>query len=237
MKTIHTKLTALFVGLITSLTLNAQTQDGTIVVTQDIESWTNIGLKFELHKKFIIGINQGIRFNKNATQLDQLLTEANFKYKPTSYLNFGLGLRYISDKGGNGVFDNDFRINLDAIFKHKVKSFKLQYRFRYQNKNEIGLSTTEGDYFKHYLRLKAGVTYSIKNWKLDPKFSTEIFRDMTKITGGFDNLRFTLGTAYNFKKFGKLGLYYRFERELGFTYPKTTSIIGLNYVYTFKKRN
>ena len=98
------------------------------------------------------------------------------------------------------------------------------------------MSTTDGDYFKNYLRLKAGVKYNIKDWKFDPKFSTEIFRDMTKVTGGFDKLRFTLGTSYDLKKFGEFGAYYRLERELGFSYPKTTSIVGLNYVYTFKKR-
>ena len=41
---------------------------------------------------------------------------------------------------------------------------------------------------------------------------------------------------YGFKKYGEFGAYYRLERELGINYPKTTSIVGLNYVYTFKKR-
>jgi hypothetical protein len=126
---------------------------------------------------------------------------------------------------------------LDVTFKHKVKALKFQYRFRYQNKNEIGLSSENGDSYKHYLRLKAAIKYSINDWKFDPIFSTEIFRDMTKVTGEFDKLRFTLGTSYDFKKLGELGLYYRHERELGFSYPKTTSIVGLNYTFTLKKRN
>jgi hypothetical protein len=59
---------------------------------------------------------------------------------------------------------------------------------------------------------------------------------LTKVTGGFDKLRLTLGTSYDFKKYGELGIYYRLERQLGFSYPKTTNIVGLNYVYTIKKR-
>ena len=215
---------------------NAQTEEGTTIVTQDLETWTKLGLKFKAHEKVSIGLDQGFRFNKNSSILDQMFTEVNFKLKATKYLKYGIGLRYISDRGGNDLFDNDFRLNLDAIFKHKASDFTFQYRLRYQNRNEIGLSIEDGDYFKNYLRLKAGVKYNIKDWKFDPKFSTEIFRDMTKVTGGFDKLRFTLGTSYSLKKFGELGAYYRLERELGASYPKTTNIVGLNYVYTFKKR-
>jgi hypothetical protein len=231
------KTLILTMSIILSFSSFSQTEEGTTIVTQDFETWSKLGFKYIAHEKFTIGLNQGFRFNENSSTLDQSLTNLGFKLKATEHLNFGLGLRYISDRGGNDLFDNDFRFNMDIIFKHKVKALKFQYRFRYQNRNEIGLSTEEGDSYKHYLRLKAGVKYSIKNWKLDPIFSTEIFRDMTKVTGGFDKLRFTLGTTYDFKKFGELGLYYRLERELGFSYPKTTSIVGLNYTYTFKKRN
>jgi len=214
----------------------AQQEKGTTIVTQDLESWSKIGFKFKAHKKFSIGLDQGFRFNKNSTTMDQMFTQAKFKIKAGNNLKFGAGFRYISDRGGNDLFDNDFRLNLDAIFKHKVKDFTLQYRLRYQNRNEIGLSADDGDYFKNYLRLKAGVKYNIKDWKFDPKLSTEIFRDLTKVTGGFDKLRFTLGTSYGLKKYGEFGAYFRLEKELGTSYPKTTNIIGLNYAYTFKKR-
>lgn len=212
-------------------------QDGFTYISQDLESWNKIGLKYKINKKFGIGLEQSIRLNQNASTIDQVLTDLNFKIKPTSYLNFELGLRYVSDRGGNDLFDNDFRFNLDAIFKHKVKPFSFKYRLRFQNRNEIGLSTAEGDYFKNYLRFKASAEYNIKKWKFDPVFSAEIFRDMTKYTGGFDKLRFTLGTSYSLKKWGELAAFYRIEQSLGATYPKTTYIIGLGYTFTLKNKN
>ncbi|NOQ71304.1 MAG: DUF2490 domain-containing protein [Crocinitomix sp.] len=212
-------------------------QDGFTYVSQDLESWNTIGLKYKVNKKFSFGLEQGIRLNQNASTVDQVLTDLSFKLKPTPYLNFGLGLRYVSDRGGNDVFDNDFRFNLDAIFKHKVKSFSFKYRVRYQNRNEIGLSTAEGDYFKNYFRFKAGAEFNINKWKLDPVLSAEIFRDMTKYTGGFDKVRFTLGTSYSLKKFGEIDAFYRIEKSLGTNYPKTTYIIGLGYTFTLKNKN
>lgn len=214
----------------------AQVEEGTTIITSDLEVWSKIGLKFKPNKKFAIQLDQGLRLNNNSSIVDQYFTDLGFKFKATKNLKFGVGFRYIGDRGGNDLFDNDFRINFDAIFKHKVKSFDLQYRLRFQNKNEIGLSTTDGDYYKNYFRLKAGIKYNIKNWKFDPTFSTELYRDMTKVTGGFDNIRFTLGTSYNMKKFGALGMYYRVEQELGVSYPKTTYIVGLNYVFTINKK-
>jgi hypothetical protein len=209
-------------------------QDGYTYVSQDLESWNSLEFRYKFNKKFSIGLEQGIRLNQNASTVDQVLTDLKFKVKPTDHLNFGLGLRYVADRGGNDLFDNDFRFNLDAIYKHKLKPFSFQYRLRFQNRNEIGLSTAEGDYFRNYLRLKAGVKFNIKKWKFDPVFSAEIFRDLTQYTGGFDKLRFTLGTSYSFKKFGAIDAFYRIEQSLGTVYSKTTYIVGLGYTFTFK---
>ncbi len=232
----HQKQSVLIFSILFFFAQSIFGQDGYTVVTQDLESWNTIGLKYKVNKKFNIGLDQGIRLSHNATTVDQVLTDLNFKLKPTSYLNFGVGLRYIYDRGNNDLFDNDFRFNIDAVYKHKLKNFSFKYRLRYQNRNEIGLSTDEGDYFKNYLRLKAGFEYNIKSWKFDPVFSTELYRDLTKYTGGFDKLRFTIGTNYSLKKSGELNAFYRLERELGASYPKTTNIIGLGYTFTIKNK-
>jgi hypothetical protein len=212
-------------------------QDGFNYVSQDLESWNSIGLKYKASQKFDIGFEQGLRFNENASKVDQVLTDLSFKIKPTSYLNFALGLRYLADRGNNDLFDYDFRYNLDATFKHKLKPFSFKYRLRYQNRNEIGLSTDEGDVKKQHLRFKVSTEYNIKKWKMDPVFSAEIFRDLTRYTGGFDKLRFSLGTSYSFKKWGELDAFYRIEQDLGTNYPKTTYIIGLGYTFTLKNKN
>ena len=223
--------------VVSSIIPSAYSQDGFTYVSQDLESWNSLGLKYKASDRFSIGFEQSMRFNKNISTVDQVITDVGFKIKPTPYLNLGLGLRYLADRGGNELFDYDFRFNLDAAFKHKVKRLSFQYRLRFQNRNEIGLSRDEGDYFKNYFRLRASAAYNIKKWKFDPVFSTEIFRDMTKYSGGFDKLRFTLGTSYSLKKWGEVDAFYRIEQSLGTNYPKTTYIVGLGFTFTFKKKN
>jgi len=224
-------LIALFLGW-----NSAYSQDGFTVVTRDLETWSTIGLKIKPVDQLDIRLEQGLRLRENSSVVDQILTNLGFRIKPHKNIEFGLGLRYIYDQGQNLEFDNDFRINFDFAIRHKIERWSFKYRFRYQNKNEIGLSTDDGDYYKHYIRFKVGAGYNIKNWKLDPKASVEIFRDMTQYTGGFDNFRWTLGTSYRTKRFGSFGAFYRMERELNSSYPKTTSIIGLDYFYTIEKK-
>ena len=210
-------------------------QDGTTIVTQDLESWTSIGIKYKPDKKITFGLDQNLRLNHNSTIVDQTFTELSFGYKLPKSFYFGLSSRFILDRGAKSPFEKDLRIQFDFGYKHKKNDFTFNYRLRFQNRNELGLSTSEGDYFKNHLRLKASINYNIKNWKFDPTFSTELFRDLTKNSGGFDELRFTIGTDYSFKKIGEIGLFYLYQRELGSSYPKNTFVVGLNYTYTFKK--
>ncbi len=104
---------------------------------------------------------------------------------------------------------------------------------RYQNKSELNIGDSNIDDPKSTFRIKAEAAYNFKNWKFDPKFSTEIFRSLES-GGTFDKIRFTLGTSYSLKKAGDIGLFYRIENELNTTLPKTTYIAGLKYTYTFK---
>ena len=113
----------------------------------------------------------------------------------------------------------------------------MKYRLRYTNSNQMGISYEEGDVNERYLRLKVETKYNFKNWKLDPEVSIEFFNNQDKFgqQNGFDQVPLTAGTSYKMGSLGKLGVYYRMERELGLSYPKTTNIIQIKYAYTFKK--
>ncbi|WP_367889222.1 DUF2490 domain-containing protein [Polaribacter reichenbachii] len=113
----------------------------------------------------------------------------------------------------------------------------MGYRLRYQNKNELGVSYDEGDYSKTNIRFKTSLAYNFSNWKLDPKFSAEIFNKFQEDEeNGFSKYRLTLGTDYKIKNFGELCIFYRYERELNEDYPDLKNILGLKYTYSFKRK-
>jgi len=226
--------------LVTFFTVNSFSQSGEYVEVRDMEAWASVGLKYKLNKKWTFGLQEQLRLKEDASVVDSYFTQLDASYSLTNHFALGGGLRYISSNDNQGDvqgYDNHFRFQLDATYKHKINDFSFKYRLRYQNKNELGVSTDEGDYANQHLRFKTAIGYNIKGWKLDPKLSAEIYNHFEKgKDSGFDKFRLTLGTDYDLKSFGEIGLFYRMEKELNVDYPKTANIIGLKYIYTIKNK-
>lgn len=200
----------------------------------DLESWNAINLKYELNKKWEIELEGQLRLKEDISEVDKYFGEFATTYNLTKQFALTGAFRYIRENDNVGKkqgYENHIRYHFDASYKHKIHDFSLKYRFRYQNKNELGVD----DFANQHYRFKAGVGYNIKNWKLDPKFSAEIFyHDEKEEENGFDKYRLTLGSSYKFKKSGEIDFYYRFQRKMDDLNPESTHIIGLKYSVKFK---
>jgi len=87
------------------------------------------------------------------------------------------------------------------------------------------------------MRLKSSVSYNVRNWKLDPKFSAEIFnRSHEGSENGFHKYGLTLGSQYQFRNWGQVDLFFRLEQSLNAVLTKSTKIIGFSYTYAFDKK-
>ncbi|MDY0103390.1 MAG: DUF2490 domain-containing protein [Lentimicrobium sp.] len=220
------------------MNLVVSAQEGTYVEVRDIETWSSVGLQLKLNKKWEFGLREQMQLKSNSTMIDSYFTNIDVKYVGLKRWELGGGFRFLRENDTKGTiqgFENHTRYHLDLSYKHTLNRMDFVYRLRYQNKNELGVGEEEGDFANRHLRLKAGVGYNFKDWKLDPKFSTEIYRHYEHgEENGFDKIRFTIGTDYKIKKAGEIELFYRIEKDLGISYPKTTHIFGLSYRYTFK---
>jgi hypothetical protein len=226
------KLMLLNVVLFTNLNY-AQTEG-----EKDWASWSTIGVEYKLNKKWSFGLEEQFRLKENFSETDEFFTQLTADYELFHNFKLGAGMRYIRENDNVGKiqgYENYFRFQFDANYKHKINNFNIGYRLRYQNKNELGVSSDEGDYVNQNLRLKTSVEYNFKKWSFDPKFSAEIFnRFQEGKDNGFNKYRLTLGTDYKIKNVGKVGLYYRFEKELNVDFPDTKNILGLSFIYNIK---
>ena len=205
----------------------------TTVVTRDLEVWSALGLETKLHDNFKLSMNQEFRLWQNAQQVDQYFTEVAGKYYAfDKHLRFGLGYRYIRDNNVENGYQNEQRWALDAEYRHKVNRLTLGYRLRSTNRNDVGETTAEGDVPKKNLRLRLYSKYNIKNWKLDPYASVELFRQYESGTDPFyRKLRFTVGTSKKVVPGGTLRGFYRVERDWSEALPNTTGIVGIGFTY------
>lgn len=216
----------------------ANAQSGTYYTIQDFEFWSGVELKYKINKKWSATLEEQLRLRDNAKNVDIYFTELGLNYKFDKHFDLGFNGRFIRDNDDFGKiqgYENHFRWNADLSYSHKISDFDFKYRFRYQTKNELGISELQGDIPSNVVRFKYGVDYNFKSWKLDPEFSTEIFKE-TQPDNEFDKIRFTLGTTYKTKSYGDIGAFYRMEKELTGLYPKTTNIVGIKYKYNLKRK-
>lgn len=227
----YSRLTALVLFIAVISTGFSQT-------TKDFETWSSIGIAYKLTEKWDFGLEEQLRLKNNSSEVDQFFTHLNINYEAFDNFELGGGLRYIKvndNKGNIQGYEDHFRFHLDVSYKHKINNFSLKYRLRYQNKNELGVSASNGDYANQHIRFKTSIGYDIKKWKLDPTFSVELFNHFEEgKKNDFDKYRLTLKTAYKIKKIGKLDLFYRMEKELNVLQPKTIDIIGCTFTYSLK---
>jgi hypothetical protein len=234
MKPIQKVLITTLICLFCFTIVHAQTSE-TIEVS-DLETWTSIQFEYELNKKWSFELEEQLRLKNNSSELASYFTEFSTTYKLPYSLKLGLGFRYNranDNKGAKQGIRESFRYQFDVSYKHKWNDFELDYRLRYQNSQQFSFTESIGKDAVHKMRFKTSIDYSIKDWKLDPSVSLEVFNQLSGSQTGFDAFRITAGTDYKIKKFGKIGLYYRLERELNVDYPKTTHIIGFQYKYSF----
>ena len=219
-------------GIIFLLNLSfAQSQ--TEVTVRDFETWSTVGASKKFENMLSLDLEQSLRLYSNSSMIDRYFTNLSATGTFNKYFSIGLGIRYIRDKSkSNNNYDNDIRYNGDLNFKHTANRFKFKYRLRFQAKNELGFSRSDGDFSTNTLRLKTEVKYNIRNWKFGPEVSGEIFRESGRyILSSFNKFRFTIGTKYKINDLMDFKPFYRFEREIGVAYPLSTNVVGFKFVF------
>ena len=231
-KIILTLLTIFIVNTVFSQTQPVTTN------TKDFSTWFSASLGYKLSKKLTLSVQEQLRLKENASTTDSYFTQFGAAYELVKGLEAGVGYRSIKfndNQGANQGYINFGRLQFDLSYGHKLSDFSLKYRVRYQTKNQLGIL----DVANKQIRFKTSIGYNIKGWKLDPKFSVEIFDRMgATITSknGLKKYRLTLGTSYSMKNAGKFSLFYRIEKDTKAVIPMTNYILGLKYSYTIKNK-
>ncbi|MDG1046546.1 MAG: DUF2490 domain-containing protein [Bacteroidia bacterium] len=225
----------LILTIFISLPLFSNAQDGTYHTIRDFETWSSINLRYKPTNNIKLSLSQQLRLKDNSSTMDVYFTQLGLDYKLANFLSIGFASRLITENDDQGKIkgnESHLRWQADLEFNHSVSRFAFKYRIRYQNKDELQKTTDE---IKKTIRLKVASTYNIKNWKLDPTLSAELFNGITN-NDGIYKARYTLSSDYKLKK-GSLGAFLRTEKELFGDYPKRTNILGIKYNFTIKKKN
>ena len=204
--------------------------------TNDMEGWSSIELDVKANKNLSFSVSEHLRYRNDITTLKNYFTQAKVQYELFKNFEIGAGIRYITnndDTGNIQGYEPLFRYQFDAIFSDKIDKVTVLFRLRYQNKNELGFSESEGDIPVEYTRYRMGFDYRIKALKLNAKLFGEVFNEAktTDSNGGFNRHRYTLRISRKFKNFGTVGMFYANQSDYSTNTKKNKSIIGFKYSY------
>jgi hypothetical protein len=234
MKNIQRTFTYFFLLIAVSTTIAAQD-------SKDTEGWTSFEFDVRASSHLFVSLSQHFRYHDDISSIDNYFTQLALSYEIFDDFYVAAGTRFLQkkdDKGNQQGWEPYFRYQLDAHYKHKVGKLSFLYRLRYQQKDAVGVSESEGDITNAFLRFRFGVGYKLKPIKTVFKLQTELFNQSQKGNpdNGFNRNRFTLSAARNFKGLGKVTIFYRLQNEFDQVNAKDKAIIGLKYKYEIDLR-
>ena len=205
----------------------------------DLEGWSAVEIDLKATKKLSFSIAEHLRLRNDITTVKNYFTQLKVDYEVLKNFELGGGVRYITkndDVGGNQGLRSLFRYQFDASYQHKVNAITVYTRFRYQNKNRLGLSESEGDVHKEQIRFRLGVGYTIKPIKVKIRLSSELFNETESLNseGGINRYRHVLRFSKRVKKIGLFALFYGLQDDTEGNSKISRQILGFKYSYRFK---
>lgn len=202
----------------------------------DTELWFKAGVDFKLAPKWEVSAEEQLRFDNNIGEIKNFHTELGLKFDVTDQLDLRFATRFISRKTNNAEtsFNQLFRYQVGAAYKHRWNQIEFKHRAVFQNRNDPELSEMQGDIPERYFRWRTGMEYKIKDWKYDPIFRVEYFGALNGTQAGTDDtIRFDFGTERKYDGIGEFGFFYRYETTLNAIDTSIAHIINFRYAYSF----
>lgn len=198
----------LFLGL-APLSLLAQTNDFGV--------WMEFELKKKIFKDLDFSIIPDIRLQDNF-KVDKYQIDGKLSYSPWERLEFAGAYRIKTNVRNKGNVTTH-RFVFDASLKEDVGRFDLALRTRYTNYSD------ENERKNPFVRPRFKLTYDIKNKKITPYASYELFRNLSDKE--WQKGRFDIGARRKLGKIHRVGLYYRLQDY--FNDRNSIHIVGVDY--------
>lgn len=201
----------------------------------DIEAWSGIKTHYEASDTWEFRLSGEYRMKSDVTEFDRIFFEPEVVFDPEPFdlmkpLEFSAGFRYYlrnDTEGGRQGIRDYIRFNLDASYDVEFLRASLEYRFRYQRKNEIGDKARHTWDWRH----KFTAEYNIDNWKPDPELSFEMWiSDEPGEPKGYNRYRVVFETEFDTGKKQEINPFIGYEEQFRGT-KRSALIVG--FVYKF----
>lgn len=217
----------------------------------DFGIWTDIKVDKKINSKSHVSLGAELRTNDNSSQTKRWAVSLAGDYHITPMIRLGAGYDFLYDRRESTTYDADgdaakyanywtprHRLHADITGKWEIGRWEVslrerwQYTYRpektidgqydYARQDFDGVPQTVKGNGKHLLRSRLQLTYDLGRW--EPHASVEIHNAWR-----LEKTRFSIGTDWAVSKAHKIGFYYRYQVEAGFTGEPNLHILGVSY--------
>lgn len=199
---------------------------------KDFQLWTEASVEKALNKKVSILAVEELRFNKNASRIDEWHNTLGAQYAITKKFKVRAFYRFTQSNTLKKGYADGHRFYTDISYRTKVKRFVLRYRLRYQTDY---VTIEDFTFDGQMLRNQFTVKYNIRKTPLMPFASYEAFYNLGSQYGSaFVRHRFTGGFDYDLTDYFSARIFYRYQKTNGyFIDARDTYILGLSASFEF----
>lgn len=213
-----TRIITLQVFLLTALLFSIKKNIHAQEVENQYKIRTELELSFKPIKKLKLTFMPQLRFDQDFS-LDKYLFETGIEYKPIKFLELSGTYRFIVNPRETKDTEYFNQYGFSATAKKEFGRFEPAFRLRYSNYADDDISD------KNFMRYKVSLKYDIKNCKITPFVTAELFQQIDD--GDLYKMRYSTGLDYKLFKKNYLGVSYKFDYYN--TEYKNRHIISLGY--------
>ena len=201
--------------------------------------WMEVGAKGAITKSIDWGFQATSRFGTLGNET--VFMQASLKYKLKKWVRPSIDYRVINDKDKFGNYSFANRLNFNVDLRHTVKRFEYGGRIRYQYSFRTFSSSAGYDPdFDQAVRMKAYMSYDIKNSFITPVSSIEYFYNpnLGPVGKRFSKYRLSIGADMEFDSPHGISVGYIRDHEFNVPAPVTKDILSISYTYNvgYKKK-
>jgi hypothetical protein len=199
---------------------------------RDFGGWFSFDVSKDLTSRFSMELEQEARIFKNFGEWDRHSTSLSGDFAFTGWLKGGAGYMLLfNHKVNSGTWDTRHRYLIYLQGRQKAGRFTFFLRERFQSTfvkeettDDLGFEFVNRD----YLRSRLKVDYDIKNNKLEPYASAEVYYSLHKSGNNeINDVRYTLGAEFPVGGKFDLDAYLRLDQELNVKNPVNLFVVGV----------
>jgi hypothetical protein len=197
----------------------------------DVGAWLSASVQKKITREMEASITGELRFNNDASAVDELLSDAGLEYSLSKKLKAGLHYRFISKNEPN-YYSKRHRVYFDLSYKQKVSSIALTVRGRIQEQYTDFYSSETGKIPDWVFRGKLSAKYEV-NKKISPYLSAEcyfIVDDVKEQENYISRYRYEAGISYQFNRAHSINPFILYQHNIPSDFNEL--IYGLAYAFS-----